>query len=220
MSRSLSLYRRKTNLVELLLRQRAGKTGFRFSAAPNFDAASVAFATVPNYGVRSPSVPEIGVVGSQYRDQVRFIFNPADYFATAPALVDTNPFFIQVEAQNPNGTFDAKEAMHMVLPPEMATPNRVIALSGTAPSAADISGSLEVQLPMQCIDFEFENLDNAKDLYVAFEPTGGEYLIPPLTTDGYTLAQQLSSVSQIFVRGGGASVAFRAVFTLRNNEIQ
>ncbi len=218
MPRSLSLYRRKANLVEVLVRQRPGKIGFRFSAAANFDAAGVAFATVPNHGLRSPSVPEIGVVGSQFKDQVRFLFNPADYFATAPALVDNTPFFLQVEAANPDGTFEAIEAMHMVLPPEMATPNRPVVISGTAPNQAAIADSLEIQLPMQCTDFEVENNGGAQ-LFVAFERPGAEYQIPVLATTPYALPKRFTSVSQLFVRGGGATSAFRAILTLRNNPI-
>ncbi|HEY8095933.1 MAG TPA: hypothetical protein VIE65_07515 [Methylobacter sp.] len=134
-------------------------------------------------------------------------------------MIDTNPFYLQIEARNPDGTFDAKEAMHMILPPSMATPNRQVTILGTAPNAASLAGSLEIQLPMQCIDFEIQNAGSV-DLFVAFEPTGAEYKITPLGTTFYTFAQQLASISQIFVRGSGGTTTVNAVFTLRNNQIQ
>lgn len=219
MARSISIYRRKPNLVDLLVRKRPGITGFRFGAAANFDATFTAFATVLNHGVKSPSVPDVyvGNVGSQFRDQVRFVFDPADYFATAPALVDANQFFLRVESRNPDGSFNSPEAMHLVLPPPVE-PNRAINLRGTVPSGASLAAALEIQLPGQCIDFDILN-DGGASMFVAFHPTGGEHQVIPVTSSFNSYEQQLTSVSQIFIRGAGGTTTASMTFTLRNNEL-
>lgn len=217
MARSISIYRRKPNLVDLLIKRRDGKTGFRFGAAANFDGAFTAFATVPNYGIKSKSVPDVhaGNVGNQFREHVRFLFDPADYVATAAALVDGNPFFLRVEARNPDGSFDAPEAMHLVLPPPIE-PNRIINLRGTVPTGGSLAAALEIQLPYQCDDFEILN-DGAAIMFVAFHPTGGEYQVDPVTASFRAFEQQFSSVSQVFVRGSGGTTTASLAFTLRNN---
>ena len=205
--------------MDLLIRRRPNITGFRFGAAANFDAVFTPFATVPNHGVKSPSVPDVyaGSVGSQFRDQVRFVFNPADYVATAAALVDGNQFFLRVESRNPDGSFNPAEAMHLVLPPPVE-PNRIINLRGTIPNLASLALALEIQLPGQCNDFEILN-DGATIMFVAFHPTGGEYQVDPVTSSFRTFEQFTSAVSRVFVRAAGGTTTASLVFTLRNNEI-
>lgn len=217
MTRSISVYRRKPGLVDLLVRRRTGKTGFRFSASANFDAAFTNFAVVPNHGIKSPSVPDVHAagVGSQFRDQTRFVFDPADYTATAAALVDTNPFFLRIEPRNPDGTFGSPEAMHLIMPPPVE-PNRAISLRGTIPSGATLANSLEIQLPGQCNDFDILN-DGATIMFAAFHPTGGEYQIDPVSTSFRAFEQFTTSISQIFLRGSGGTTTASMVFTLRNN---
>jgi hypothetical protein len=177
----------------------------------------VAFATVPNYGIKSASVPDVaaGHVGSQFRDQVRFLFDPADYVATAPALVDADPFFLRVESRNPDGTFNAPEAMHMILPPHVH-PNRPFMLRGTAPAAGSLAASLEIQLPGQCNDFEVQ-VEGAAPLFMAFEPTGAEYQVLPVTTAFRSFEQFITSVSQVFLRGSGAGTLISSIWTRRND---
>jgi hypothetical protein len=217
MPRSISIVRRKANLVDLTIRKRAGITGFRFGAAVNFDAAFTTFITVPNYGLKSPSVPDVGYVGDQFRDMVRFLFDPSDYVATAPALVDGAPFYLRVESRNPNGSFNPPEAMHLVLPPPVQ-PNRSFLIRGTVPAGASLANSLEIQLPTQCNDFEIQN-DGGAPLFVAFEPTGAEYQVIPVTTAFRSFEQFTTSVSQVFLRGAGGSTTMSSVWTQRNNEM-
>lgn len=217
MARSISIYRRKPNLVDLLVRRRIGKKGFRFSAASNFDSSFIAFATVPNYGVKSRNVKDVYsmTVGDQFRDQMRFLFDPSDYVTTAPALIDTSPFFLKIEAQNQDGTFDAAEAMHLVLPPSIE-PRRIVNLRGTIPIGAAISNSLEIQLPSQCYDFQILN-DGAANLFVAFHPSGGEYQVFQVSTTYTEYTSTLSAATQIFLRGSGGSTTVSLSFTLRND---
>lgn len=223
MPRSISVVRRRTGLVDLTVRQRPGKIGFRFGAAANFDVAFTTFQVVPNHGFKTPDIPDsdaVGAIGSQFRDQVRFLFNPGFYTASVAAVRDDKPWFIRLEAQNPDGTFDAPEAMHMIMP-FGSTPLRAVQLSGTVPSGADLTASLEIQLPMLCDDFEIQN-DGAADMYVAFERgavVGPEYRVPPLSAQFMNLSKTLTNVSQVFMRGNGGTTTISAIFTAKNNPI-
>jgi len=104
----------------------------------------------------------------------------------------------------------------MVMPP--ATALRSIQLQGTAPAGADLTASLEIQLPMQCIGWSIQN-DGANDLLVAHErgaAAGPEYVIPAIGVNWHNKLQVfLPSISQIFVRG---NTAFSAVLTARNEK--
>ena len=219
MSRSISVVRRKPDLVDLTVRKRPGIIGFRFGAAVNFDTAFTTFATVPNHGIKSPSVHAVhaGHVGSQFRDQVRFLFDPADYVATAAALIDTDPFFLRIESQNPDGSFNVAEAMHMILPGP-AQAHRALILRGTVASQASLAASLEIQLPMQCTDFDVQN-DGAAPLLMAFHPTGAEYQVLPVTSAFSSKEQYTTSVSQVFLRGSGGSTTISSTWTLRNEAL-
>lgn len=218
MARSISVNRRKAGLVDLLVRKRAGFTGFRFGAAANFDSAYTTFETVPYYGIVSPSVSSAAVsyVGNQFKDYARFIFSPADYTTTAAALVDINPFFLRIEARNPDGSFATPEAAHLILPPPLE-PNRVINLRGTAPLGAALTNSLEIQLPGRCTDFTILNDGATNPMFVAFHPTGGEYQLLPTTSPNNMYQQYTGSVSQVFIRGGGGTTTSSMAFTLKNN---
>jgi hypothetical protein len=218
MARSISIYRRKPNIVDLLVRKRAGKIGFRFSAAANWDSAVfTAFATVPNQGLKSKNVQQVGSVGSQFKDHVRFLFDPDDYTATVAAVDDSKIFYIRLEAQNPDGSFDAAEAIHVVLTPPVQ-PNRPFILRGLVPSGASLANSLELQLPYQFNDWEIQN-DGGADAYVAFDPTGAEYRVQPASTNFRSFEQFVTSISQIFMRGAGGATTISAIFTQRNNEM-
>lgn len=228
MSRSISIVRRKPNLIDLTVRTRPGVTGFRFSSAANFDSAFTAFQTVPNDGLIRGNVntPELfqrlqnGYVGSQYRDHCRFLFDPAAYTGVRPEIRDDVPWYIRLEPVNADGTFGAAEAMHMILPPSSA-PMRPVQLSGTVPIGASLVNSLEIQLPAQCVDWEIEN-EGGSVLMIAFERggvAGPEYELQPMTTIFRSLKMNLMASSQIFLRGVGGSTAVSILCSLRNNPI-
>ena len=130
MPSSISVLRRRQGLVELTVRRRPGSTGFRFSAAANFDAAFTAFQVVPSYGLSSPSVQSRNApIGSQFRDECRFVFSPSDYSATVPAVRDDQPFYVRIEQQNPNGTFGSPEGVQIILP-FSTVPNPAVMIHG------------------------------------------------------------------------------------------
>lgn len=210
MARTLSIFRRKPGLVHVFLPSRPDIAAYRFEAASNFDQAFTLFETVPTYGKKSLSVPDIGNIGSQYRGQTHFLFNPADYIVAVPAVDDTKPFFIRIAQVSNSGVVSASEAMHMVLPP-LLTPNRTLTLSGTATLTVT-----EIQLPMLCNNMRFQN-NGANNLLVSTELNGAQSIIPPISTSGINLTTTYENVSQLFVSSAAGTTTFNALFALRNN---
>jgi hypothetical protein len=223
MPRSISVTRRRPNLIDLNIRQRSGIIGFEFGAAANFDAAFAPFQLVSNAGMQKldtgtpPRSVNVPLPGSQHRDLVRFVFDPDIYTTAVPAVKDNTPFFIRVRPQLADGTYGPYEAMHMVLPYNPG-PHRAVHLYGTVAAAADLAHSLEIQLPMQCNDIEISNAGNA-DLAIAFERPGAEFWIQPVTTIFKSLEQFVTAPYQIFIRGDSGNTTMNAIFTLRNNPI-
>jgi hypothetical protein len=218
MARSISCVTRKTNLIGLVVPERPGKIGFRFSFAVNFDAAFTALQVVPNHGFRSVSVPPTAFGnGTPFKNQVGFIFRPSDYTATIPAMIDGIPLYLRVEAQNPSGTFDSPEAMHLVLP-NRNDPNAPFMLRGTVPNAANLAASLEIQLPGRNFNWRIK-VDGGSNLEVALDPGGPEYVVLPEPTTGRSYEQVYSSISQLFLRGAGGTSNISSTFTLGNAPI-
>jgi len=219
MPRSISIVRRRANLIDLRVEKRPDIIGFRFSAASNFDVAFSAFETVPNGGLQKFAAGTVipPLPGNQHKGWVRFLFDPDEYTATVAAVKDDTPFFVRLESQNPDGSFNAAEAMHLIQPYNPA-PHRGVQLFGTAPSGASLANSLEIQLPMQCNDFEISN-DGAADLYVALERPGTEFRVQPATSIFRSFEQIYTTASQIFIRGAGGTTTLNAIFTVRNNPV-
>jgi len=215
MARYLSLYRRKPNLVDLNLRARANAASYQFQAAQNFDGVFGTFQVVPaSGGFRSKSAPDTGFDGEQFRGLTRFKFAPSDY--SAP-VTDSSPFYVKIIQTDVDGTVHPAEAMHLILPYD-PMPNRPLVLVGVAPSAVGISGSYEIQLPMQTQNIQIQN-NGAVPLMVAFEPSGPEFTVYPLSTEFTNFYSTYPSVTQIFVRGSGGTCAFQLIGDLRNNPL-
>jgi len=212
MARSLSLVRRRTNLVDLVLQARAGVASYQFFSATNFDVAFTQFETVPAYGKASATVVNTSYTDGNYRNQTRFLFNPVDY-----SLNDSAPLWIQIKQVSVDGTVGPFEARHLILP-FSSQPNRALVIAGGAPSAIDITGSYELQLPMQCHNMRVQ-VDGGNDLYLAFESGGPEQRIPSLAAEFTDVSKTFDSFYQVFVRGAGAATAFNLTAALRNNPV-
>lgn len=221
MPSSISVFRRRLGLVELTVRKRAGVTGFRFSAAANFDAPFTAFQTVPNYGVRSVTAPSSnGVIGSQFRDECRFVFSPLDYTATVPAVRDDIPFYVRIEPQLADGTFGPPEPMQIIIPYD-TVPNPAVILHGVATGVVP-SAAVEINLPGLCNDFTIKNVSTGANLFVSFAhgtatgAQGPEYLVGPVGI----LEMDYANAARVFVRGGTAGAAeMYAVFTRKTQPL-
>jgi hypothetical protein len=211
MAKSLSVYRRRAGLVDLFLVSRAGAKSYLFKSATNFDVGAVAFQSVPQDGFRSPTAFDSGPAEG-FRGRTRFTFAPVDY-----GFDDTKPIWVKIQQVNVDGTVGADEAFHLVLPYNPQG-RKAVVLAGNAPNGASIAASIELQLPHQMQGMELQN-NGGQDLYVAFEPGGPEFTVPPLSTRFTNLSVNYPTVSQLFVRGNGAAVAFAAVMSDRNEAL-
>jgi hypothetical protein len=216
MARYLSVLRRRTGLVDVVLQARPGAASYNFRVAANWDSAMTLFQVVPAAGYRSRSAPEDSLAGSAFRGKTRFLFNPSDYTVAVPAMDDTKPFYLSIVQNNVDGTSNAAEAQHLVLPYSPA-PNRPLVLRGTAPAAADMTGSFEIQLPMQCRNARFQ-VDGAADAFVAFEPSGPEIRVPALSVEFSNVDMTYPAFTQLFVRGTSATV-IGIQAEIRNNPV-
>lgn len=215
MPRSLSITRRRPGLIDCSLPARAGVASYNFQWAANFDGAYATFQNVPATGIMAPkvqSVIDVGFTDSQFRGRTRFVFSPnLDY-----GIPDTKQIWLRIQQVGVDGTLGAFEAGQLVLPYE-STPNRTVIIAGTAPSATSISGSLEIQLPQQLYNPIIQNNAVGTNLFIAWEAGGPEFDVPPVLTSAIDFFQTYAITHQLFVRGGGATAAFSAVFALRNN---
>ncbi len=246
MARYLSLYRRRPNLVDVNLQSgpgslvvtspepRANAVSYDFQVAQNFDGAYTTFQNVPVAGYGSPTANlpghNIAFDGEQFSRQripylTRFKFAPSDYMVgglvnavfTAVGVSDLTPLWIRTVQNNADGTSNSPDSGMLILP-YSSTPNRTIMLSGSAPNQGSLASSLEIQLPMQVNNIQIQNNGGAI-IYVAFEPTGPEFTLNPLSGDFENLYETYPSSSQLFVRGDSASVPFNLISALRNNPL-
>ncbi len=212
MAKTLSVYRRRANLVDLFLVARQGAKSYLFKSAPNFDVGAAPMQSVPKYGYRSSSAPEQASSDSQFRDRVRFTFNPSDY-----GLDDTKPFWLRIQQVNMDGTVGPDEAYHLILP-YGPMGRKAVVLRGQAPSGASLADSREIQLQHQMQGVSVQN-DGSVDLYMAFDPGGPEMRIAPLSSGHVNVLSPYSTISQLFVRGDGATTTFGMIMSERNETV-
>ncbi len=219
MPRTLSLHRRRANLVDLTIQSQPGVGSYQFQAATNFDSSFTTFDTVPVAGKISKTAVDLAIGGSSgFRGFTRFVFDPADYVISG--VSETVPMFLRykpipVFGAGVSPTPGTASAIHMVLPYSSVS-DRPLVLSGTAPAGASIANSLELQLPAQCRNLQVQ-VNGSVDLYIAFEPGGTEMLVPALSTSFINLSLISPIVTQIFVRGDNLATQFNAVMSLKNN---
>jgi hypothetical protein len=213
MPRSISVYRRRAGLIDMNWPSRVNVKSYILKFATNFDGVFTPFANVPANGFKSPNSGNSGATSEQFRGKTRIVFNPADF-----TLNDLQPIWIRIAAVTIGGVVGADETIHLILPYQPPS-NRMFILSGTAPSAATIAGSQELQLPQQCKNVIIQVNDAANDLYVAFEPNGTEFRVPILKTDFTNFQSVYASVSQLFIRGSGGTSLFNLSAEIRDNSL-
>jgi hypothetical protein len=207
--RTISTYRRRSGLVDLCWPARQAIRSYILKAASNFDGGFAPFAVVPGGGWKSRSVVINGLDSGSFRGKTRIAFSLADF-----GMDDAKPLWFRIAPISLGGVVGADEPIHLILP-YGSQPLRPVVIRGVVPAAASVSGSLELNLPGQCTNPTVQN-DGASDLYVAFEPGGAEFRVPPLATDFTNLYSAASTFSQLFLRGSGGATTVNANLVLRN----
>jgi len=212
MPRSISVFRRKPDLVDLWVQKRDGVASYNFKTASNFDDTFIAFETVPSTGLASVGAQNYGFDTSQFRDKTRFRFDPDDY-----GIDDTKPIWLLYSENYTDGSTGPDEAIHLIYP--VLQGRSPVVLNGAAPSGATFVDSLEINLQTQCQNFVISNKDAAETLLIAFAASGPEFEIPPSATP-FTFSNVIPTSSQLFVRCGvEATIDFNLICSVRNEAI-
>jgi hypothetical protein len=206
MNRSINVFRRRTNIVDMMVPVTAGVTTYRLKWAQNFDGVFATIINAPVYGFYDTSIDR-GKVDSQPSTgtSVRLTFDPATF-----AIPDTKSFWIQLFHLS-GGPEVAVSAPSLLLPDSAHHGVGLVTIHGTAPNGASSAASLQLDLPRLMQDFHIHNEEGATNLFVATEQDGPEQMLPPSA-----LPQGVSwnaTQGSIWVRGGGATAAFSATFT-------
>jgi hypothetical protein len=203
--RQLSVHRRKPHLVDLLINKTPGAYSYKLKWATGFDSAAFTdFLTVPMTGYRDPAVSDAATV-TLHGDRVRVLFDPSSY-----SIIDNSVWWLRMSP------IDATGAEMFTTPPLMMyLPNLggsyfpQFTITGSAPNALNLTGSIEIHFPHQMRDMRI--LSSAA-MWVAFDSNGQEILL-----QGSSAPKDLnlwSTESVLFVRGNGAVVPFSLLFTL------
>lgn len=207
MDRTLSVIRRRPNLVDALVPFVYGVAGYRLKYAQNFDSAIwTTLMTSTNVGYRDPAVNPSVIDVQPTQGRVRIIFNPATY-----SITDTLSFWVELFHVAAGGAETQMSAPTLLLPDSAHHGIHQVTIHGNAPSAADSTGSLQLDLPRLMSDYRIHNEAADRNLFVATEQDGPEQQLRP---DTFPQSSSFSSTqSSIWVRGGGAIVPFSAIFT-------
>jgi hypothetical protein len=208
MNRTLSVIRRRTNLVDVVVPIVAGVAFYRLKWAANFDGAFAQFIDSTNVGFLDSSINQAVLDVQQTGGRVRIVFNPATY-----SIPDTKHFWMELFQVAVGGAETQVSAPSLVLPESAHHGIHQVTIHGGAPNAVDSAHALQLDLPRLMNDFRIHNEEVAggNNLYVATEQDGAEQMLSPDTFPQYTSFS--STQGSIWVRGGGGIVNFSAIFT-------
>lgn len=207
MNRTLSVIRRRANIVDTLVPFVYGVAGYRLKWAANFDAAVwTTFLTATNVGYLDPVVNPVVIEAQPTSGRVRIVFDPATY-----SIPDTKSFWLELFHVAAGGAETQISAPSLILPDSAHHGIHQVTIHGDAPNAADSTGSLQLDLPRLMGDFRIHVETVDRNLYVATEQDGAEQQLRP---DTFPQSSNFSSTQgSLWVRGGGAVVTFSAIFT-------
>ena len=185
---------------------RAGVDGYRFEAASNFDAATyTTLFTATTQGFVDPALVSPANVIQPLQNNIRIIFDPANY-----GLTDNLAFWMHFVPVT-GGTPGTAGSCVLILPD--AAGRSMIVISGDAPVATDVSGSLTLGMPGLVEDLRIVNNDSTNPMFVATDESNAEYQLDPIINSTSIVAFR-GAVSTLRVRSTGAKVHFSATCTL------
>lgn len=227
--RLISRYDRQ---VELTLPANRGIRSYELGAANTLDAAFAGTTTLfqvsalPGSMYRSKGLRKRRVGGSSasFRNLVRAVYDPEEFWPDSPTTLphDIHQGYLRVAEVDHAGTV-LPEGPILVLPAGkfFRSPRPSLSLSGTAPNEAALatllppSGAMHVVLPRFSDRVTIRNKDATNDLFVSFGEGQPENLVPANEENTFFEA----AVSEVFLRGEGATVAFDASFAVVNGEM-
>ena len=208
MLRTLSVVRRRANLVDTIVPFVYGVAAYRLKWQTNFDAAYTQFIDSSNVGFLDPAVNQATLDVQQTQGRVRIVFNPTTY-----SIPDASQFWLSLFHVAAGGAETQISAPSLVLPELSHHGIHQVTIQGEAPIGADSAHALQLDLPRQMHDFRIHN-DEAPGgniMYVSTVQDGPEAAIKPEPTTQFT--SLAAAQSTLWIRAGIGAVTFSAIFT-------
>lgn len=216
-TRPFSIVRRRGNLADVLIPKNSNTQKYRLLAAPNFDGS---FVQIIEADISSGYLDPALVTSSRHLTlqalnnpgHIRVTFDPQS-FAGVASIADANIFWLKYQAVDFTGAAGTATNPIMVLPEEKLRGDSVITISGTAPNAASVAGSLQLDLGYRMKDIIIRNEEASTALYVATEAGGPEIQVAANSTQLSQLTLAWGAQGCLFVRGSGGTAKFSATMT-------
>ncbi len=218
------LIERHVGIVDLVLANKPSALSYSVGAANTLDNAFVGSTymfTVPRGGsFRSITLKrnKKNRVEESCRGLTKVSIDLDDY-ANANIPGDGSTSYIRVSEVDFNGVAGVEGPILVVPPPDFfSTGRKNLSLFGTAPNVAALPtylppvGVMNFVLPRFAEDVIIFNDSGANSLWISFNPGLQEIEVKPSERIIFTE----SGLSQIFLRGNGAAVPFRAIFSIVN----
>lgn len=207
MSRQFSVIRRRPKIIDILTPRTAGTTQYRIKWAAKYSDAPTQIIAASHIGFLDPAVPQAVLQPTFNADQVRIVFDPTDAaWAITPA---TKPFWLQLTRYD-GSSETYVSPVTLILPDEANHGIGVTTVTGTAPNAGTVAGSIQLDLPTLAQDIHIRN-EGSVPIAVATEPGGDEMVIPNgLPPQPVTL---LGSHPTLLLRGVGGTASVSLTFT-------
>lgn len=212
---NFSVAYRAPHIVDLLIPKIAGTDGYRIKGSPQFDGSPAfvsLFTASIGAGHLDPAVDRRRLHAMPGMNRVRAVFDP-DTFTGSAAIADAAQFWLVFQPVV-NGVGGTDSDPVLVLTPSQFNGTEPIVIQGSAPNAANLSGSLSICLGRRMTGFTFKNNDATNSLFVAFNRGAQELEVPGGATAARHAFVGTGSTSNLFVRGNGGAVSFCADFTV------
>ncbi len=215
MNRTLTVSRRRAGIVDTYVPRVTGVVGYRLKAATNFDAAFSTIFTSTNVGFVGEGVDQRVLESQPVNGRVRMVWDPTDY-----GLDDNQPIWVKLYHVDAAAVETQVSACTLITPDETQFLSRGaghLMLRGTAPSAADVGGSLQLDLPRLQTDWRVLNESTTRGAFVAFEPGGPENYLPANSQTPQLISFKANSGS-IWIRGDAGTVIM-SIHTTNSNPL-
>ncbi len=212
-TRPFSVVRRRSRLLDLIVPKDPAVQGYRLQAASTFSGVFTTILTADiSRGYLDTAVDARKLHSINNRGHVRITFDPQSFNGTS-GIADSDQFWLKYQPVDFSGAAGTASDPVLVLPEEKLRGDSIILISGTAPSAVSLAGSLRLFLSGRIQNLSIRNHEAATTMYVGFERGGSEMALA-----GGGLQTSIAEVADgaegcILVRGSGATAAFSATFT-------
>jgi hypothetical protein len=213
MSRLYSVLRRRPRLIDILVPKQPGIKTYTLMSALNFDQTfnDMVSADVSS-GYLDRNVDRNVLQATNNLDAIRIVFDPQSFSSAPWSLDDNKAFWLKLKTTTFGGVDSTPTPPQLILPESKLRGDTRVAISGEAPSAVDVSGSLEIDLPFRTQDLVIRNQESGIVLFVALEVGGAEQQVEVDTTNLAQLSHMNGAQDFFLIRGSSAG-HFSASFT-------